>query len=198
MHPPSDLSDEDRRALLALARRTILETLSSLSLPDLPAALGRLADPAGAFVTLRCNGRLRGCIGRTDPGQSLAETVAQCAITAALQDPRFGPLTMEEMAGLEIEISVISELRPASPEEIQRGIHGIVVNRGASRGLLLPQVALEHGWSTAQLLEAACRKAGLERGAWRDSESQLFTFTAEVFSDASMGPIANPGLSCRT
>jgi AmmeMemoRadiSam system protein A len=189
MHPPCDLSDEDRRALLARARRAIFETLSSKSLPDLPGAVGRLADPAGAFVTLRCNGRLRGCIGRTDAANSLAETVAQCAITAALQDPRFGSLTIEEMAGLEIEISVISELRPASPEGIQRGLHGIVVNRGGSRGLLLPRVALERSWSTTQLLEAACRKAGLERGAWQDSENQVFTFTAEVFSDASLVPV---------
>ena len=199
MHPPCDLSDEDRRALLARARRAIFETLSSMSLPDLPAASGRLADPAGAFVTLRCNGRLRGCIGRTEAAHSLAETVAQCAIAAALQDPRFGPLTIEEMAGLEIEISVISELQRASPEGIQGGIHGIVVNRGASRGLLLPQVALERNWSTTQLLEAACRKAGLERGAWRESESQLFTFTAEVFSDASLVPVrvmANLSSSC--
>jgi len=140
-------------------------------------------------VTLRRNGRLRGCIGRTDLAHTLAETVAQCAITAALRDPRFGPIREEEMAGLEIEISVTSEPRPAAPEEIQRGMNGIVIRRGAKRGLLLPQVAVERGWSTTQFLEAACEKAGLEADAWRDPETRLFTFVAEVFSDASLVPL---------
>jgi AmmeMemoRadiSam system protein A len=189
MHPPSELSDEDRRVLLARARQAIFETLTSASLPDLPRAVGRLAEPLGAFVTLRCNGRLRGCIGRTDRSHALAETVAQCAITAALQDPRFGPLCREDMAGLEIEISIISEPRPASPEEIQQGIHGVVISRGASRSLLLPQVAIERSWSTTQFLEAACEKAGLAADAWRDPETKLFTFTAEVFSEASLVPV---------
>jgi AMMECR1 domain-containing protein len=87
------------------------------------------------------------------------------------------------LAGLEIEISVVSEPRPVRLEEIQLGLHGIVVCRGASRGLLLPQVALERNWSTTQFLEAACRKAGLEAGIWRDPETKLFAFTAEVFSE---------------
>ena len=141
--------------------------------PDLPPAVGRLADPAGAFVTLRSNGRLRGCMGCID----------------AAQDPRFKPLTVEEIAGLEIEISVISELQPARPEGLELGIHGIVVSRGASRGLLLPQVALEHNWSATQFLEAACRKARLEPSAWRGPETKLFAFTAEVFSEISLVPL---------
>jgi AmmeMemoRadiSam system protein A len=191
MHLLSDplLSDEDRRALLARARRAIFETVSCLSFPDLPPAAGRLAEPGGAFVTLRCNGRLRGCIGRTAAAHALAETVVQCAITAALQDPRFKPLRAEEMAGLEIEISVVSEPRPVRPEEIELGIHGILVSRGASRGLLLPQVAREHNWSATQFLEAACRKARLGAGAWRDPETKLFAFTAEVFSEISLVPL---------
>jgi AmmeMemoRadiSam system protein A len=160
-----------------------------MSLPDLPSAIGRLAEASGAFVTLRCNGRLRGCIGRTDRAHGLAETVAQCAITAALLDPRFGPLCREDMPGLEIEISIISELRPAAPEEVQRGIHGVVVSRGASRSLLLPQVAIERSWSITQFLEAACEKAGLAADAWRDPETKLFTFTAEVFSEAGLVPV---------
>jgi AmmeMemoRadiSam system protein A len=188
MHLPSDplLSAEERRALLACARRAIFEAVSSLSLPDLPPAIGRLADPGGAFVTLRSNGKLRGCIGRTDATHALGETVAQCAITAALQDPRFKPLHTEELADLEIEISVVSKLRPVRPEEVELGIHGILICRSASRGLLLPQVALEHNWSATQLLEAACRKAGLQGQAWRDPETEVFAFTAEVFSETSL------------
>jgi AmmeMemoRadiSam system protein A len=134
-------------------------------------------------VTLRSNGKLRGCIGRSDAAHELAETVAQCAIAAALHDPRFAPLRLEECARLEIEISVLSELLPVRPEEIEVGIHGICVSRSGNRGLLLPQVALEHNWSTTQFLEAACRKAGLGAGAWRGPETKLFTFTTEVFSD---------------
>ena len=127
-------------------------------------------------------------MGRTDASHALAETVVQCAITAALQDPRFKPLRREELAGLEIEISVVSEPRPVRLEEIEPGIHGIVICRGEGRGLLLPQVALEHNWSAIQFLEAACRKAGLEAGTWRDPETKLFAFTAEVFSEMSLVP----------
>lgn len=188
MRPPSDslLSYEERRALLAFARRAILEAVCYPVLPDLPPAEGRLAQPGGAFVTLRSNGKLRGCVGRVDAAHALGEAVAQCAITAALQDPRFKPLHTKEVTELEIEISVVSEPRPVRPEEIEPGIHGILVCRGASRGLLLPQVVLEHNWSATQFLEAACRKAGLEPGAWRDSETKVFAFTAEVFSEASL------------
>src|ERR1700688_295075 len=115
MHQPSDapLSDQDRQTLLTRARLAIFETVSGINFPDLPRATGRLAGPGGAFVTVRCNGKLRGCMGRTDAAHALAETVVQCAITAALQDPRFKPLRTEELDELEIEISVGSEVRPA-------------------------------------------------------------------------------------
>jgi AmmeMemoRadiSam system protein A len=185
MHQRSDvlLSEEDRRELLALARQAILESVSSSSFPDLLWAAGRLAEPRGAFVTLRLNGKVHGCIGQPDAAHGLAETVVQCAITAALRDPRFRPLRAEETDELEIEISVLSEMQPVRPEEIELGIHGIVVTGGGRRGLLLPQVARQHNWSITQLLEAVCRKAGLEVGAWREPETKLFAFTAEVFSD---------------
>lgn len=185
MHRRFDLllSDEDRRALLARARQAIFETVSSSSFPDLLSAAGRLAEPHGAFVTLRWNGKLRGCIGQPDAAHGLAETVVQCAITAALQDPRFKPVRAEEIDGLELEISVLSQLHPARPEEIELGTHGIVVTGRGRHGLLLPQVARERYWSVTQFLEAACRKAGLEAGAWREPDTKLFVFTAEVFSD---------------
>jgi len=144
MHLRSDLalSDGDRLKLLALARKAILETVSSSNFPDVPPVTGRLAEPQAAFVTLRWNGKLRGCIGQPDAAHGLAETVVQCAITAALRDPRFGPLGTEEIDALEIEISVISELRPVRPEEIELGTHGIAVTGGGKRGLLLPRSLL--------------------------------------------------------
>jgi AmmeMemoRadiSam system protein A len=180
------LSEEDRRALLSRARQAILETICRSRFPDLPSVSGRLAQPGGAFVTLRCAGRLRGCIGRAEAAQELAETVLQCAITAATHDPRFEPLCPEELAPLEIEISVLSEPRPVRPEEIELGIHGVIVVCGAIRGLLLPQVAIERNWSATQFLEAVCRKARLKPSAWRDPETKLFAFRAEVFSDAGL------------
>lgn len=197
MHLPSDslLSEEERRALLSLARQAIWETVCRLRFPDPPPIQGRLAEPRGAFVTLRSNGRLRGCIGRADADQPLAEAVLQCAITAASQDPRFKPLCAEELAALEIEISVLSELRPIRQEEMQPGLHGIVVVRGRNRGLLLPQVAIERNWSASRFLEAVCQKAGLEPVAWQDPETRLFAFTAEVFSDTShLNAEAQPAL----
>jgi AmmeMemoRadiSam system protein A len=188
MPPRSDLrlSDEDRCTLLALARQAISDVVFHLDFPDLPPPSGRLAEPGAAFVSVRCNGNLRGCIGRTSSDNTLAETVAQCAISAALQDPRFRPVGDEEMAGLQIEISVLSELLPLSPEQIQVGVHGILVVRDANRGLLLPQVAVERYWSAERFLEEGCRKAGLPLDAWRDPETKLYAFGADVFSEAGL------------
>lgn len=188
MPPRSDfrLSDQDRRTLLALARQAITEVVSHLDFPDLPPPPDRLAEPGAAFVSVRCNGKLRGCVGRTSSDNTLAETVVQCAISAALQDSRFRPLGNEDMDGLQIEISVLSELLPLSPREIQVGVHGILVIRNANRGLLLPQVTVERNWSAERFLEEACRKAGLALGAWCDPETKIFAFTADVFSEASL------------
>jgi len=195
MHQRSDLplSEEDRRALLARARQAILDIVSSSSFPDLFSAAGRLGERRGVFVTLRLNGKLRGCIGQPDAVHGLAETVVQCAITAALRDPRFRPLPAEEIGALVIEISVLSELHPIRPEEIELGTHGIVLTGGGRRGLLLPQVARERNWSVTQFLEAACQKACLEAGSWREPETKLFAFTAEVFSDGALAADSRPG-----
>lgn len=195
MLPRSDfrLSDEDRRSLLARARHAVSGVVIHLDFPDLPPPSGRLSEPGAAFVTVRCNGKLRGCIGRTSSEGALAETVVQCAISAALQDPRFKPLRNEEISELEIEISVLSELLPLSPDQIEVGVHGILVIRHASRGLLLPQVAVERNWSAERFLEETCRKAGLPLHVWRDPETRLFGFTADVFSDAALiAPAGEP------
>lgn len=188
MLPRSDfrLSREHRLALLALARHAISEVVFRGDFPDLPPPSGRLAEFGAAFVSVHCNGKLRGCVGRTSCDISLAETVAQCAIGAALQDPRFRPLRKEEFAKLEIEISVLSEWLPLAPEQIQVGVHGIVVSREDRRGLLLPQVAAERKWSAERFLEEACRKAGLPLDAWRDPQTSLCAFHADVFSEASL------------
>jgi AmmeMemoRadiSam system protein A len=180
----SPLSSDDRRALLHRARQAITEVVCNQSIADFSAPAGRLVEYAGAFVTLHCAGRLRGCVGRTDRSLSLAEVVAQCAIAAVQRDTRFRPLEPAELARTSIEISVLSALQPAVPHELDAGTHGIMVARGERRGLLLPQVALQHGWSTEHFLEETCRKAGLEPNAWRDPETQILGFTAEAFSEA--------------
>ncbi len=177
------LSSDERRALLDRARSAITQAVCSQSIADLPAPAGRLAEPGSAFVTVYCSSRLRGCVGRTDRALALAEVVSQCAIGAVLRDTRFRPLEPAELSRMSIEISVLSELQPLAPHALEAGRHGIVVCRGERRGLLLPQVAAQRGWSVEHFLEETCRKAGLEPDAWRDPETQIFGFTAEVFSE---------------
>src|SRR5262249_33569497 len=139
---------------------------------EMPPSKGALADPGAAFVTLIVGSRLRGCVGRADRGLPLAETVVQCAIGAALRDERFAPLSENEMDALDIEISVLSELFSVAPQDIEVGRHGILVISGPSRGLLLPQVAVERNWTAERFLEETCRKAGLDTKSWLDSRTQ--------------------------
>jgi AmmeMemoRadiSam system protein A len=179
----SPLSSDDRRALLGRARQAISQAVCSQSIADFSDPTGRLAEPGSAFVTIYCAKRLRGCVGRTDRTLALAETVAQCAIGAALRDTRFRPIEPAELDRMSIEISVLSELQPLAHHELEAGKHGLVVARGDLRGLLLPQVAAERGWSIERFLEETCGKAGLEPGAWRDPETEILAFTAEIFSD---------------
>jgi AmmeMemoRadiSam system protein A len=180
--PP--LCSEDRRALLALARQLIVETVGHARIPDLPAPAGRLAESCGAFVTIYCRGRLRGCVGRADRSAALAEIVAQSAINAALHDSRFGAIGYSELDEMEIEISVLSELQPVSPRAIHAGTHGVLVSWGEQRAVLLPQVAAERRWSVEGFLEEACRKAGLEPDASTNPETKIMAFTVDVFSEA--------------
>jgi AmmeMemoRadiSam system protein A len=180
--PP--LSRDDRHALLALARQVIVETVVHERVPDLRPFTGELCKPGSAFVTVRRDGRLRGCLGRTDRTLALGEVVAQCAISAVLRDPRFPPVVADEVADLEIEISLLSEFSLVSPDSIDPHRDGVYVVRGQQRGLLLPQVAAERHWSAERFLTEACGKAGLAPDAWRNSGTEIFVFTAEVFSEA--------------
>jgi AmmeMemoRadiSam system protein A len=182
----SPLSSDDRRVLLDLARRAIVEAVCHNRQPDSPPLNGALAERAATFVTLRLRGRLRGCIGQMEADAPLAESVARSAICAAREDPRFPAVDSAEVDELEIEISVLSPLALTAPAEIQIGIHGLVIARGANRGVLLPQVATGHKFSREQFLEATCEKAGLARTAWREPGTSVYAFTAEVFSDATV------------
>lgn len=181
--------DESRqKALLLLARETMSVMLKGGMLPD-PAALPELTLPfGGVFVTLRHRGRLRGCMGRFEPEDTLAVTVQQMA-QAVLEDPRFRklPITLEELPATRIEISVLSPLeRTMQPEALTPGTHGILIRRGPYSGCFLPQVALEQGWNAVQLLGKCCEtKAMLSADAWHDPETEVYLFTAQVFAEPS-------------
>ncbi len=178
------LCSEDRRTLLDLARHAVAEAVCHGRVLESPPATGALAAPGRAFVTLHRSGRLCGCIGQVISSDSLAATVVRCAIGAATKDPRFRPVRPEELAELEIELSILSPLEPIQPETIQVGRHGLMVARDQLRGVLLPQVAVEHRWTRDRFLEETCAKAGLPPDAWKDPATRVMAFTAEVFSEA--------------
>jgi AmmeMemoRadiSam system protein A len=179
----SRLSSDDWLGLVEIARRAISSVVLEKRLPDLPPYPAALSEPRGAFVSLHCGGILRGCVGQVENPGLLADVVVRSAINAALHDSRFPPISSEEVASLEIEISVLTALERILPEEIVAGRHGLMVVRESSKGLLLPQVAAERKWSGQRLLEETCIKAGLARDAWRDPATQVFGFTAEIYSE---------------
>lgn len=179
--PAVDTAEKDR--LLTLARQSIAQYLEQGTVPEFSDPEPDLLRKSGAFVTLEQRGELRGCIGHILAKQPLYATVQQAAVSAATADPRFAPLTPEELEKISIEISVLSPLkRPTDMEEIEVGRHGLLVAAEGTSGLLLPQVATEEGWTRQEFLRAVCRKAGLPEDAWQRGAA-LYTFTAIVFSE---------------
>src|ERR1700688_1057592 len=188
--PPSDLtppgaqteySPEERKLLLQIAHESILSFLEGQDI-SLPAPSSHLAEPRGVFTTLNVAGKLRGCVGFPTPVLPVYRAVMETARAAACEDPRFQPISLQEARALHISISVLSPLQPVSPDEIIIGRHGLVISKGAQRGLLLPQVPAEQGWDRITFLEQTCLKAGLSPDAWL-SGTRVETFTAEVFGD---------------
>lgn len=181
----SPLPEQERRALLTIARKSIESALGGIGQTVSVELPGNLALPAGAFVSLHHNGRLRGCIGRLACDQPLAEIVKECAVAAATNDPRFRKVDSRELAYVEIEISVLSPFRMCAADEVEPGVHGVVISWKGLRGVLLPQVATKYRWSRQEFLEQTCLKAGLASNAWKHPETQIAVFTAEVFSEKS-------------
>lgn len=180
----SALTDIERATLLRLARRSLTEYTQTREILSCSEYAEALRVRRGVFVTLRRGGSLRGCIGYVRDCKPLCDAVIHCAIAAGHEDPRFRPVRMEELDKIEIEISVLSPLsRLGSTDEIEIGVHGVMVEKQRQRGLLLPQVALEHHFDRQRFLEETCRKAGLRRQAWQDEDTTIFVFTAEIFGE---------------
>jgi AmmeMemoRadiSam system protein A len=178
------LTDTQKSALLGVARQAVAAQVSGASrhvsrdpMP-LPAA-------SGVFVTIKTRGELRGCLGTLEPRRDLATDVARCAADAASADPRFPPVTPEELPDVSVEVSVLGPLEridPVDPARVTIGLHGLVAEQGSRRGLLLPQVAVEWGWTVEQFLRHTCIKAGLPGDAWQHGAA-IFRFGAEVFGE---------------
>jgi AmmeMemoRadiSam system protein A len=177
-------SEQDRRTLLEIARHAILEAVNHQRRWRPESIQGKLAALAGAFVTVSFRGRLRGCVGVAEARDSLALTVAGCAASAATKDTRFKQIMPDEVAGVAIEISILSPLAPIQPEQIKIGRHGLVVELGSFRGLLLPQVPVEHRWTRERFLAETCAKAGLPEEAWKSPGALLLGFTAEIITES--------------
>jgi AmmeMemoRadiSam system protein A len=176
-------SEADRHAILKFARQVVIEAVTLGRLPEHVPTDGIFGERRGVFVTLRNDGRLRGCIGVVEADTPLGDSVARCAAGAALQDPRFAPMRVADLNQLQVEISLLSPPEPIDIKAIEIGRHGLIVASGDRRGLLLPQVAVEHHLDREQFLSETCRKAHLLRDAWRDARTQIFAFTCDVFTD---------------
>jgi AmmeMemoRadiSam system protein A len=178
----SGLSPKDKETLRELARVTIRARALGEPLPEVKAETEALRRETGAFVSLHRRGMLRGCIGYVEAVAPLAQAVQDMALSAAFQDPRFDPLTAEELDELEIEISVLTPFEKITdPESIEVGLHGLMIRKGSFSGLLLPQVPVQFGWDRQTFISQTCQKAGLRPDAWQDSDIEFFIFSAEIF-----------------
>jgi len=177
----SEFSQPEREQLIRIAHLAIASALAGqpLRIENPPPTL---CQPRGVFTTLYLDDQLRGCVGYVSPIVPLYQAVAETAEAAAFRDQRFSPVTEHEALQVTVSLSVLSPLRTTSSEDVEIGIHGLVVSMNGRRGLLLPQVPVEHHWNREAFLEHTCLKAGLPRDAWRKG-AQIEVFTAEVFGE---------------
>lgn len=176
------LSREHRAQLHDIARQTLEEWVRRRKRPSFDIADEPLAEPRGVFVTLKKRGELQGCIGLVEPLLPLHEAVRNMTCSAATGDPRFDGVRPHDLPDITIELSVLSVPAPVPvPHGVVVGRHGLIVRNGSRSGLLLPQVAVEHAWDAEAFLDNTCWKAGLPPGCWRDDNTEILAFTAEVF-----------------
>src|SRR5579862_1067377 len=174
---PGEFSPEERALLLNLSHESILSALELREI-SLEPPTTHLAEARGVFTSLHLQGTLRGCVGFVLPVNSVYRAVVDTARAAAFEDTRFYPVTLEEARDLEIELSILSPPRPVQADDIEVGRHGILISMAGHRGLLLPQVAVEHNWDRVTFLQQTCTKAGLPSDAWRTGAT-IEVFTAE-------------------
>jgi uncharacterized protein len=178
------LSFDERKELLRIARATLREFLRSGIIPPGKPHRDCLVAPAAVFVTLHLESALRGCIGTQTEDKPLYRAVQEMAVAAATRDPRFEPVTANELADIDIQISVLSDRqRCTGAGSVSVGVHGLCIEARGHRGLLLPQVAVDAGWDATTFLARVCAKAGLPDDAWQDQDAVVETFTAQVFQD---------------
>jgi AmmeMemoRadiSam system protein A len=181
------LSEEQKKRVLELCREAIASKFAD---SELKFDEDFLSEKCGVFVTIKINEELRGCIGFPEASYSLGEAIVESARAAAFNDPRFPPLTESELNKAKIEVSVLTKpehVKVKEPEQhiekIKIGTDGLIARKGALSGLLLPQVATEWGWDAQEFLQQTCIKAGLPADAWKDADTKIFKFQAEVFSE---------------
>lgn len=178
------LTESEQRELLEFARNSIVAATKGEMLPSPIATSPSFRERRGVFVTLKKGGELRGCIGFIESEDPLIEATQQAALKAAHEDPRFDPVTEDELEDITIEISILSPIEQVTDvSSIEIGKHGLILEYGPYRGLLLPQVATEYGWSREEFLEHTARKAGLPPTAWNKKGVRLYRFTVQKFSE---------------
>jgi AmmeMemoRadiSam system protein A len=182
------LTVEMQRELLAIARDA-LEARVRRARPVVPVPQGAARPGEGAFVTIFCRGELRGCLGRITSDRSLPELIDHLAREVADSDPRFEPVQPGELSDIVVEVSVLTPEREiASVDEIEIGRHGLIIEQGSRRGLLLPQVPTQQEWDPETFVAQTCMKAGLPPDAWRHG-ARMFVFEAQVFGEEGEGSI---------
>jgi len=182
------LTMEQKQKLIDIARQTVESYVRTGEIPEFDVQDPRLLEVEGAFVTIHKNGQLRGCIGNIVGQAPLCLTVRNMAVSSAAQDPRFAPVTLDELDEIDVEVSVLSKPTVIkNVMDIELGVHGVIVSKGTRSGVFLPQVATETGWSKEEFLSELCsQKAGLPRDCWKDSTVKFETFTADVLSENDM------------
>lgn len=182
------MDDVQKQTLLKVAKDTVEAVIKGEPTGEPQSDDPELNSPCGCFVTLKDHGRLRGCIGQFTSQSPLIKLIAEMAMTSAKDDPRFlgDPIAVDELEQLDIEISVLSLLeRTDDPLSLRLGVDGIYIIQGGAHGCYLPQVTAETGWSKEEFLSSCCsHKAGLAPDAWKDPETEVFLFTADVFGAA--------------
>jgi uncharacterized protein len=180
-----ELSSREQEVLLAIARQAITDFVETGRFEVEPREEKSLNTRSGCFVSIKQKGELRGCIGNFQSELPLFKEVAEMAVSSASKDPRFYPMREEDLANFQLEISVLSPLhKTESCDEIQIGTHGIYLEKSFHRGVLLPQVATEHGWDRETFLKQTCIKAGLPTDAWQSDDSEIYIFSAQIFKEA--------------